>query len=95
MNIAITDGTSNLPICLPNMGTTGESNNFTLGVCTATAGSTPSVEFTEFIGSPPSPPPPVPTVEISPVPTLRVWGLLGAALMLGGVGYSVIRRQAA
>jgi hypothetical protein len=47
VNIAITDGTSNTPTCVANDGSTGETNNLTLGACTASAGSTPSVQFTE------------------------------------------------
>jgi hypothetical protein len=83
VKIAITDGTSNRPTCLANAGSTGETNNFNLSACAASAGLTPSVEFTEFNGTP------------VPVPALGSWGLLGAALMLGGVGYSVMRRRVA
>jgi hypothetical protein len=30
-----------------NSGSTGESNNLNLGCCTASGGSTPSIQFTE------------------------------------------------
>jgi hypothetical protein len=47
VNIAATDGSTSAPSCEANTGTTGESNNLTLGSCTASGGSTPSVSFTE------------------------------------------------
>ncbi|MDR3389714.1 MAG: hypothetical protein P4L92_21950 [Rudaea sp.] len=47
VHIAITDGTSNKPTCVADSGSTGETNNLTLGNCTASAGSTPSIQFTE------------------------------------------------
>jgi hypothetical protein len=47
VNIAATDGSTSAPTCKANTGTTGETNNLTLGSCTATGGSTPSVSFTE------------------------------------------------
>ncbi|HZP66777.1 MAG TPA: hypothetical protein VFB32_10740 [Rudaea sp.] len=47
VHVAITDGTSNKPTCLANAGSTGETNNLNLGSCTASAGSTPSIQFTE------------------------------------------------
>jgi hypothetical protein len=47
VNIAVTDGSTAAPICAANDGTTGETNNLTLGSCTATGGSTPSIQFTE------------------------------------------------
>ena len=48
--IAVSDGSTAAPTCVsPNSedGTTGETNNLTLGSCTATGGSTPFIEFTE------------------------------------------------
>ena len=48
VNIGLDDGTSNAPVCKPHAGTTGETNNLTLGKCTAAGGSTPSVTFTEL-----------------------------------------------
>ena len=47
VNIALTDGLTAAPTCKANDGTTGETNNLTLGKCTASSGSTPSVAFTE------------------------------------------------
>lgn len=47
VNIALADGSSAAPTCKANDGTTGETNNLTLGPCTASGGSTPSVKFTE------------------------------------------------
>jgi hypothetical protein len=48
--IALTDGTTTAPTCLPPAdidGTTGETNNLTAGSCTTTGGSAPFIEFTE------------------------------------------------
>jgi hypothetical protein len=47
VNIAATDGSTSAPSCEADTGTTGESNNLTLGSCTASGGSTPSISFTE------------------------------------------------
>jgi hypothetical protein len=47
VNIALTDGSTQAPTCESNDGTTGETNNLTLGKCVASAGATPSVAFTE------------------------------------------------
>ena len=47
VKIALTDGSTAAPTCLSNAGTTGETNNLTLGKCTASGGSTPSISFTE------------------------------------------------
>lgn len=47
VHVAITDGTSNKPTCVADSGSTGETNNLNLGSCTATAGSSPSIQFTE------------------------------------------------
>jgi hypothetical protein len=47
VNIAATDGSTTAPTCEADTGTTGESNNLTLGSCTASGGSTPSIKFTE------------------------------------------------
>jgi hypothetical protein len=47
VNIAATDGSTTAPTCEADTGTTGESNNLTLGSCTASSGSTPSISFTE------------------------------------------------
>ena len=47
VNLAVTDGSTAAPSCVGDSGTTGESNNLTLGSCTATSGSSPSIKFTE------------------------------------------------
>jgi hypothetical protein len=47
VKIALTDGSSSAPTCVADAGSTGETNNLNLGTCAATAGSTPSVQFTE------------------------------------------------
>jgi hypothetical protein len=49
VNIALTDGLTAAPTCQSNDGTTGETNNLNLGACTATGGSTPSVQFVESL----------------------------------------------
>ena len=47
VHVAITDGTTNKPSCVANAGSTGETNNLNLGSCTASSGSSPSIQFTE------------------------------------------------
>jgi len=47
VNVAITDGSTATPTCIPNAGTTGETTNLNLGACTATRGPTPSIQFVE------------------------------------------------
>ena len=47
VKIALTDGSTSAPPCVSDSGSTGETNNLDLGKCTASAGSTPSIEFTE------------------------------------------------
>jgi hypothetical protein len=47
VKIAVTDGSVTAPKCLAGRGTTGETNNLTLGSCSAAGGSTPYIEFTE------------------------------------------------
>jgi hypothetical protein len=47
VNLAVTDGSTSAPSCVADSGTTGESNNLNLGTCTASGGSTPSIQFTE------------------------------------------------
>jgi hypothetical protein len=49
VNIALTDGSTAAPTCEAHDGTTGETNNLTLGACTASGGATPSVQFTESL----------------------------------------------
>jgi len=50
VKIALTDGSTTAPTCVsPSSydGTTGETNNLTLGSCSGTGGSAPYIEFTE------------------------------------------------
>jgi hypothetical protein len=47
VKIALTDGSTTAPTCVANAGSTGETNNLTLGSCTAASGTNPSVQFPE------------------------------------------------
>ncbi len=50
VKIAVSDGSTTAPTCVSpskDDGTTGETNNLTLGKCTTASGSTPSIQFTE------------------------------------------------
>jgi hypothetical protein len=47
VKIAVTDGSTSAPTCAADAGTTGETNNLTLGSCTASGGSAPAIEFVE------------------------------------------------
>jgi hypothetical protein len=47
VNVSLTDGTSDAPTCAADSGTTGETNNLNLGSCSASGGSSPSIQFTE------------------------------------------------
>ena len=47
VKVAVTDGSTTAPTCAKNAGTTGETNNLTLGSCSTSSGSTPSIQFTE------------------------------------------------
>jgi hypothetical protein len=47
VDIALKDGSSSAPTCESDDGTTGETNNLTLGSCSTGGGSTPYVKFTE------------------------------------------------
>jgi hypothetical protein len=47
VKIALTDGSTSAPTCVAGAGSTGETNNLNLGSCSASGGSTPSVQFTE------------------------------------------------
>ena len=47
VEIALKDGSSSAPKCEGDDGTTGETNNLTLGSCSTAGGSTPYVKFTE------------------------------------------------
>jgi hypothetical protein len=50
VKVAVNDGSNAAPTCVSPSeidGTTGETNNLTLGKCTTASGSTPSIQFTE------------------------------------------------
>jgi hypothetical protein len=50
LKVAVSDGSTSAPICVPPAdydGTTGETNNLTLGKCTESSGSTPYIQFIE------------------------------------------------
>ncbi len=47
VQIALKDGATAAPNCESDDGTTGETNNLTLGSCSVASGSTPTVKFTE------------------------------------------------
>lgn len=47
VNVALTDGSNAAPTCVPNDGTTGETNNLTLGPCSTAGGASPSIQFDE------------------------------------------------
>jgi hypothetical protein len=52
---SIDDGNANAPSCVPNDGTTGETNNLVLvSPCTSSGGTSPAIEFTESFGGPPA-----------------------------------------
>jgi hypothetical protein len=47
VKVALSDASTAAPKCVANAGTTGETNNLTLGKCTAASGSAPYIQFTE------------------------------------------------
>jgi hypothetical protein len=47
VQIAVDDGSTKKPVCLPDAGTTGETNNLNLGTCKAKAGDTPYISFVQ------------------------------------------------
>jgi len=47
VNVAVNDGSTSVPSCVANSGSTGESNNLNLGSCSAYGGSMPYIQFTE------------------------------------------------
>jgi hypothetical protein len=47
VKVAVTHGSTAAPTCAANAGTTGETNNLTLGSCSGVSGSTPYIQFTE------------------------------------------------
>jgi hypothetical protein len=52
VNVAVLDGSSASPTCPSTFGTTGETNNLTLGSCTAAGGAMPSIQFAETWSGP-------------------------------------------
>jgi hypothetical protein len=47
VKVALTDGSKTAPTCVSNGGTTGETNDLTLGTCKTKGGTSPYIEFTE------------------------------------------------
>jgi hypothetical protein len=47
VKVALADGSTSAPKCVANAGSTGETNNLTLHTCSASSGSSPSIQFTE------------------------------------------------
>jgi hypothetical protein len=47
VNVALTDGSASAPACVKNAGSTGETNNLNLGICSKAGGTSPSIKFTE------------------------------------------------
>jgi Bacterial Ig-like domain (group 3)/Putative Ig domain len=47
VKLALTDGSNAAPTCVANAGSTGETNNLTLGTCSTAGGSSPSIQFDE------------------------------------------------
>ena len=47
VQVDLVNGKTTKPKCETNSGTTAETNNLTLGTCTATGGATPSISFPE------------------------------------------------
>jgi hypothetical protein len=47
VNVALTDGSNAAPTCVANDGSTGETNNLTLGPCSTAGGASPSISFDE------------------------------------------------
>jgi hypothetical protein len=47
VRIAVSDHDTTAPQCVANDGTTGETNNLTLGACRTFSGTTPSIEFVQ------------------------------------------------
>jgi hypothetical protein len=41
------NGTTDVPTCAANAGTTAETTNLNLGSCSGTGGAVPYIEFTE------------------------------------------------
>jgi hypothetical protein len=50
VELQVNDGSASAPTCLASAGTTGETNNLSLGSCSASGGAGPYIEFTESYG---------------------------------------------
>jgi hypothetical protein len=48
VKVAVSNGTTNAPVCAPKAGTTGETSNLILGYCSQKGGTSPHIEFDEF-----------------------------------------------
>ena len=47
VKVAVSHGSTTAPTCASNAGTTGETNNLTLGSCSGVGGATPYIQFKE------------------------------------------------
>jgi hypothetical protein len=47
VKVAVSNGSTSAPTCASNAGSTGETNNLTLGSCTTAGGTNPSIQFTQ------------------------------------------------
>jgi len=47
VKVALTDGSTSAPTCVADDGSTGETNNLTLGSCSTAGGTSPYIEFPE------------------------------------------------
>jgi hypothetical protein len=47
VKVAVSHGSTAAPSCASNAGTTGETNNLTLGSCSGVSGATPYIQFNE------------------------------------------------
>lgn len=47
VKVAVSHGSTAAPTCASNAGTTGETNNLTLGSCSGVSGATPYIQFKE------------------------------------------------
>ena len=47
VKVAVSHGSTTAPTCASNAGTTGETNNLTLGSCSGVSGATPYIQFKE------------------------------------------------
>lgn len=50
VKLQVNDGSTSAPTCLASTGTTGETNNLTLGSCSTSGGAAPYIQFVENYG---------------------------------------------